>query len=128
MQDKSAGEQIDDIIQLYGGWKGQLLTDLRALIKQADPEVTETVKWKMRTRPEGLPVWEHNGILCLAETFKNDVKLVFVKGVRIQDPTGLFNARLMSKTDRAIEFHEGYQLAGPEIIKLVRQAVELNQK
>jgi len=127
MEDKSASRQIDDIIKMYGSWKGEILSRLRAVIKQADPTVVEEVKWKMPTRPEGLPAWSHDGILCIAETFKNDVKLVFFKGVHIKDPKKLFNARLHSKTDRAIEFREGDTVDEVALNGLVLEAVELNK-
>lgn len=127
MEDKPASQQIDDIIKLYGGWKGEVLSRLRAVISQADPEVIEEVKWKMRSRPEGLPVWSHDGILCIAETFKNDIKLVFFKGVQMKDPKKLFNARLNSRTDRAIEFHEGDTVNEAALKGLVLEAVELNK-
>ena len=126
MTEKSASEQIDDIITLYGGWKGELLTKLRAVIKQGDPNVLEEVKWKMPSRPQGLPVWSHNGILCIAETFKNDIKLVFFKGSLMKDPAKLFNARLKSKTDRAIEFHEGDAVNEAALKALVEEAVAIN--
>jgi hypothetical protein len=127
VESKSASQQIDDIIKTYGGWKGETLSRLRALVSQADPEVVEEVKWKMPTRPEGLPVWSHDGILCLAETFKNDIKLTFVQGARMKDPKKLFNARLKSKTDRAIEFHEGDTVNEAALKQLVLEAVELNK-
>lgn len=127
MKDKPAPEQIDDIIKKYGGWKGDILSQLRAVITQADPAIIEEVKWKMASRPEGLPVWSHEGILCIAETFKNDIKLVFFKGVHMKDPKKLFNARLMSKTDRAIEFHDGDTVDKVALKGLVLEAVELNK-
>jgi len=126
MEDKSASEQIDDIIKMYGGWKGETLAKVRALIKAADPSVVEEVKWKMRSRPEGLPVWSHDGILCIFETFKNDQKLVFFKGARMEGMQEYFNARLNSKTDRAIEFREGSVINEPVIKELVAEAVRLN--
>jgi hypothetical protein len=126
MEEKSAPEQIDDIIQMYGGWKGKNLSELRSIIKGVDSSVAEEVKWKMRSRPEGLPVWSRNGILCILETFKNDQKLVFFKGVHLQDPKMLFNARLNSKTDRAIEFHEGDTIDEEGLKALVLEAVQLN--
>ncbi|TAK89130.1 DUF1801 domain-containing protein [Patescibacteria group bacterium] len=126
MADKTPSQQIDDIIKLYGGWKGETLSQIRSAIKQADPDVVEAVKWRMATRPEGLPVWYHDGIVCLTETFKNDIKLVFTKGVNLSDPKKLFNARLMSKTDRAIELHEGDPVDQDGIKALFQQAVELN--
>lgn len=127
MEDKPASQQIDDIIKKYGGWKGQTLARLRIVIKQADPDVIEEVKWKMPTRPEGLPVWSHDGIVCLAETFKNDIKLTFPKGAFLEDPKNLFNARLKSKTDRAVAFLEGDTMDEVALKELVIEAVELNE-
>lgn len=127
MKEKPATQQIDDIIKTYGGWKGQILSRLREVIKQADPAVLEEVKWKTASRPEGLPVWSHAGILCIAETFKDNIKLVFFKGVYMKDPQKLFNARLMSKTDRAIEFREGDMVNEAALKQLVVEAVELNE-
>jgi len=126
MENKPASQQIDDIIKLYGGWKGDLLSQLRTLIKQANPDMVEEVKWKMATRPEGLPVWSHDGIVCIAETFKNDIKLVFFKGVYLNDSKKLFNARLKSRTDRAIEFHEGDKIDQDGLIEIVAEATQFN--
>jgi hypothetical protein len=126
MEDKSASEQIDDIIKQYGGWKGENIARLRAVIMAANPDIFEEVKWKMPSRPEGLPVWSNNGILCILETFKNDQKLVFFKGALMKDPSKLFNARLKSKTDRAIEFHEGDSINETALTALVTEAVHLN--
>jgi len=123
---KSGAEQIDDIITLYGGWKGELLRRIRAAIKAADPDVTEEIKWRMKSRPEGLPVWYHDGIMCRTETFKDNLKLVFSKGARMQDPGGLFNARLQASTDRAIEFREGDPVDDAGVQALVREAIALN--
>jgi len=124
--DRPASEQIDNIITQYGGWKGAKIAQLRSLIREADPDVVEEVKWKMRTRPEGLPVWSHNGILCILETFKDNIKLVFFKGAYMQDTHKLFNARLNSRTDRAIEFHEDSATNALGVQALVREAVALN--
>ena len=124
--DKPASEQIDDIIALYGGWKAETMSRIRTIVESADPEVLEEVKWKMKTRPEGLPVWSHSGIICLLETFKNDMKLVFTKGAFMPDYQTSFNARLNSSTDRAIEFREGDPVDEAIITKLVREAVRLN--
>lgn len=124
---KTGSEQVDDIIKLYGGWKGETLSKLRAIIGQADPEVIIEVKWRMKSRPEGLPVWYHNGIMCLAETFNNDIKLLFVKGAFMKDPKKLFTARLQSKTDRAIEFREGTKIDEAGIKDLVAEAVAINE-
>ena len=126
MEDKSPSEQIDDIIKQYGGWKGEMISRLRAVILAADPEITEEIKWKMPIRPEGLPVWTHGKIVCLLETFKNDQKLVFTKGAKMKDPKKLFNARLKSSTDRAIEFHEGDEVDEAALKALVQEAVRLN--
>ncbi len=127
MADKPASEQIDDIIKLYGGWKGETLSWLRRVITTASTEITEEIKWKMPTRPEGLPVWTSNGNVCLAETFKDNIKLVFVKGAFMKDPSELFNARLKSSTDRAIEFKEGTRVDEDALSDLVRQGVEINR-
>ena len=107
MEDESATQQIDAIIKKYDNWRGEMLSRLRALIKQADPALVEEVKWKKPSRPEGVPVWSHHGILCFCDTLKNAVRLTFPKGAQMKDPHKLFNTRLDSKTVRAIDFHEG---------------------
>ncbi len=127
MNEKSATQQIDDIIETYGGWKGELLYEIRSVVRRADPDAEEEIKWKMRTRPEGLPVWSHNGILCFAETWKDNIKLLFPKGAQLTDPQKLFNAHLKSKDIRAIEFKEDYKIDKVALTDLVREAVELNK-
>ena len=127
MEDKSAPQQIDAIIKMYSGWKGEMLAHLRDLIKQADPEVIEEVKWKTPSRPEGLPVWSHDGILCIAEMWKDNVKLVFFKGAQMKDPHKLFNARLKSRTDRAVEFREGDTVDESALKALIFEAMKLNE-
>ncbi len=127
MTDGLASEQIDAIVNMHGGWKGELLTRLRAAVKAADPDVVEEVKWKMPTRPEGLPVWSHDGMVCFAEIWKDNVKLIFAKGAQLSDPTKLFNARLKSAEVRAIELHEGDAVDEAAIKALYLAAVELNQ-
>ena len=117
---------MDDTIKLYGGWKSDVLSTLRAVITHANPAITEEIKWRMPSLPEGRPVWSHNGILCIAEVFKNDIKLVFFKGAQMKDTHNLFNARLNSKTDRAIEFREGDTVYEAALHTLVIEAVELN--
>ena len=125
MSDKSASEQIDDIIKQYDGWKGDIIKRLRAIINDADPDIVEEIKWKMPSNPKGLPVWSHNGIVCIVQTFKNDIKLVFFKGPSLSDPKKLFNSRLKS-TVRAIEFHEGDTIDDVGIKALFVKAVEAN--
>ncbi len=127
MIDKSPSRQIDDIIEQYGGWKGDVIKSLRAIINDTDQNIVEEIKWKMPTRPEGLPVWTHNGIVCFIETWKNNIKLIFFKGAQIHDPNKLFNARLKSSSVRAIEIHEGETINEAGIKALVLEATELNK-
>lgn len=128
MEDKSASEQIDDIIKKHGGWKGEVLSRLREIIRSADPDIVEEVKWKVPTRPEGLPVWTHNGNVCLAEVWKDNVKLIFVKGARMEELQEHFNARLKSSTDRAIEIREGDTIDEAAVSAIVKEGVRLNAK
>jgi hypothetical protein len=127
MTEKSASQQIDDIIQKSGDWRGLKLSQLRAVIKQAAPDVLEDVKWKKPSRPEGVPVWSHNGILCVGDTLKNAVRLTFPKGACINDPKKLFNSRLDSKTVRAVDFREGETVDEAGLRSLVLEAVRLNK-
>lgn len=127
MENRSATQQIDTIIKTNDGWKGEMLSRLRVLIKQTDSDVIEEIKWKTPSRPEGLPVWSHNGILCIAEIWKDNIKLIFFKGARMKDPKGLFNARFRSKTDRAIEFQEGDAIDETALKELVLEAMEINE-
>ena len=126
MNDTSPSKQIDDIIEQYAGWKGDTIKRLRAIIKDADPNIVEEIKWKMPTRPEGLPVWTHNGIVCFTEIWKDNVKLIFFKGAQLTDRKKLFNSRLKSSTVRAIELHEGDKIDETGIVALVVAAIELN--
>jgi hypothetical protein len=126
MEDRSAAQQIDDIIKMPGDWRGERLAHLRAIITAADPAVIEEVKWKKPSRPEGVPVWSHDGILCVADTLKHAVRLTFPKGAQLQDPTQLFNTRLESKTVRAIDFHEGATVDAAALQALILDAVKLN--
>lgn len=123
MSDKTPSRQIDDIIEQYGGWKGDAIRRLRAIITDASPTIIEEIKWKMATRPEGLPVWTHNGIVCFIETWKDNIKLVFFKGSLLTDPHKLFNARLKSSTVRAIELHQGDPINAAGIKALVIEAI-----
>lgn len=103
-----------------------MLARLRALIKQADPEAVEEVKWRKPSNPAGVPVWSHDGIICTGETYKAVVKLTFAKGASLDDPAGLFNSSLDGNTRRAIDFHEGDRIDEKSIRALVRAAVQLN--
>ncbi len=125
---KSPSQQIDAIIRESGDWRGKKLSQLRASIKHADPAIVEEVKWKKPSRPEGVPVWSHDGILCVADTLKNAVRLTFPKGAQIKDPKQLFNTRLDSKTVRAIDFHETDTVNEAALEALILQAVGLNTR
>jgi hypothetical protein len=122
----SASQQIDDIIKEPGDWRGQKLAQLRALINKADPAVVEEVKWKKPSKPSGVPVWSHDGIICVADTLKNAVRLTFPKGAQVKDPKKLFNTRLDSNTVRAIDFHEGDTINEAALQALILDAVGLN--
>ncbi|MGN6814946.1 MAG: DUF1801 domain-containing protein [Solirubrobacterales bacterium] len=117
---KSPAEQIDARIEELGDWRGERLAQIRALIKQADPEVVEEWKWK------GTPVWEHAGIICTGETYKKVVKMTFLKGASLKDPAGLFNSSLEGNARRAIDFHEEDEIDAEALKGLIREAVELN--
>ncbi len=118
---KSASQLIDARIEELGDWRGKMLTRLRTLIKQADPEVVEEWKWR------GVPVWSHAGIICTGETYKTVVKMTFAKGAALKDPSRLFNASLEGNTRRAIDFHEGDKIDEAALKTLIRAAVTLNQ-
>ena len=119
--DKSPSRQIDARIKELGDWRGEMLSQLRALIKQADPEVVEEWKWR------GVPVWEHNGIICTGETYKAVVKMTFAKGASLDDSSGLFNSSLEGNTRRAIDFREGDKINEKALKTLIRAAVALNK-
>ena len=125
-KEKSISQQIDAIIKEPGDWRGKTLSDLRALIKKADPEVVEEVKWKKPSKPSGVPVWSHDGIICVADTLKNAVRLTFPKGAQLKDPKKLFNTRLDSKTVRAIDFYEGVTIDEVALQALILEAVSVN--
>ena len=125
-EEKSPSQQIDDIIQEQSDWRGKKLSQLRALIKEADPGVVEEVKWKKPSRPEGVPVWSHGGNICIADILKNAVRLTFPKGAQMKDPDNLFNTRLDSKTVRAIDFHESDPVDEEALKALFLEAVGLN--
>src|SRR5437588_8419674 len=127
MSDASASQQIDDIVRRMAGWRGERLSQLRALIRGADPGVIEEVKWKKPSRPEGVPVWSHDGIVCIGEALKNAVRLTFPTGAQLKDPKGLFNTRLDSKTVRAIDFHEGDAINASALKALILEGARLNR-
>jgi hypothetical protein len=118
---KSPSQLIDQRIEDLGDWRGEMLSRLRTLVKQADPEVVEEWKWR------GVPVWYHDGIICTGETYKNYVKMTFAKGAQLDDPLGLFNSSLEGNTRRAIDFHEGEKINTKALKGLVRAAVALNE-
>jgi hypothetical protein len=126
MADKSPSEQIDDIVAHATDWRGQRLAQLREIIRQADPEISEAVKWKKPSRPEGVAVWVSNGNLCMADILKNAVRLTFPNGAQLADPSGLFNTRLDSKTVRAVDVTEGMTIDEAALQQLIREAVTLN--
>ena len=117
---ESPSRLIDARIKELGDWRGTMLSRLRALVKEADPEIVEEWKWR------GVPVWSHQGLICTGETYKHVVKMTFAKGAALEDPSGLFNASLDGNTRRAIDFHEGEQIDEEALRTLVRAAVTLN--
>jgi len=122
----SPSRLIDAKIAALGDWRGETLARVRELIKAADPEVVEEVKWRKPSNPMGVPVWEHAGIICTGETYKDKVKLTFAKGAALDDPSGLFNSSLDGNIRRAIDFREGDEIDEKALKALVRAAVALN--
>ena len=118
---KSPSQLIDARIEELGDWRGQMLSRLRTLVKEADPEVVEEWKWR------GVPVWYHDGMICTGETYKNVVKMTFAKGAALKDPAGLFNSSLDGNTRRAIDFHEGKKTDEKALKTLVRAARDPEQ-
>jgi len=116
----SPSKLIDGRIKELGDWRGEMLARIRGLIKQADPDVVEAWKWR------GVPVWEHDGIICTGETYKNVVKLTFAKGAALEDPAGLFNSSLEGNVRRAIDIREGVEIDEKSLKTLIRAAVQLN--
>ncbi len=122
---QSASERIDKRIAELGDWRGETLSRMRKLIKEADPDVVEEVKWVKPTNP-GTPTWSHDGIICTGETYKSVVKLTFAKGASLKDPAKLFNSSLGGNTRRAIDIHEGEKVDAGAFKALIRAAVALN--
>ena len=123
---ESPSQLIDAKIKELDDWRGETLSRLRGLIKQADPDVVEEWKWRKATNP-GVPVWSHNGGICTGETYKNVVKLTFFKGASLEDPAGLFNSSLDGKVRRAIDVHEDDEIDEQAFVTLIRAAVSLNE-
>jgi hypothetical protein len=126
-EETDASEQIDERIAQLGDWRGETLSKVRGIIKDADPDIVEEWKWVKRTNP-GTPVWSHDGGICTGESYKSVVKLTFFKGAALKDPAGLFNSSLEGKVRRAIDIEEDQEIDGDALKGLVREAVALNEK
>ena len=126
-KEKSPSQQIDAIIKRAGGWHGEMLSQLRTLVKESDPRIVEEVKWKKPSRPEGVPVWSHDGIVCIGESLMNAVRLTFPTGAQMKNPKKLFNTRLESRTVRAIDFDEDDTIDDAALRALILEAVKLNK-
>jgi hypothetical protein len=123
---ESGSQEVDVRINELADWRGETLARIRAVIKQADPEVTEECKWKKPSNPAGVPVWSYDGMICTGETHKSVVKMTFAKGAFLSDPAGLFNSSLEGNLRRAIDFHEGDTINEKALKALIRAAVALN--
>jgi hypothetical protein len=123
---ESPSKPIDASIEDPGDWRGEMLSRLRALIMEADPEMTEERKWIKPSNPAGVPTFSHNGLVCTGETYKNVVKMTFARGASLADPSGLFNSSLEGNTRRAIDFREGDELDEEALKAVIRAAVALN--
>src|SRR5687767_7153931 len=116
MSGETPSEAIDSKIAALADWRGDVLARVRALIRDADPEMAEAVKWRKPSNPAGVPVWEHGGLVCTGETYRDKVKLTFARGAALEDPSGLFNSSLDGNTRRAIDIREGEEI-DPEALK-----------
>jgi hypothetical protein len=123
----SGSAEVDARIEDLDDWRGEMLARLRAVIKQADPEMVEECKWKKPSNPAGVPVWSHDGMICTGETHKSVVKMTFAKGAFLDDPAGLFNSSLEGNLRRAIDFREGEKVNEKALKALIRAAVKLNK-
>jgi hypothetical protein len=121
-----ASEEVDAILNKADDWRGETLSRLRAIVLAADPAIVEEVKWKKPSRPEGVPVWSRGGIVCIGEMLKNAVRLTFPKGAQVKDPKKIFNARLDSKSVRAVDFSQGEQVPEAAVQALILEAVSQN--
>lgn len=128
-QERTPSQEIDakiEAMRASGDWRGERLARMRALIREADPEMVETVKWRKPSNPAGVPVWEHDGIVCTGETYKGYVKLTFANGARLPDPAGLFNGSLGGNSMRALDIRENYSVDEDVFKALVCAAVAFN--
>ncbi|CAM5209526.1 hypothetical protein CDEF62S_02405 [Castellaniella defragrans] len=125
-EDDSASRRISDIIDGLADWRGDVLRKIRQLIREADPDIVEEVKWAKPTNPAGVPVWSHRGIVCTGEPYRSKIKLTFAKGASIQDPSGLFNSSLDGNVRRAIDLHENDVLDENAFKRLIQAAISLN--
>jgi hypothetical protein len=123
---KAAARRVDARTRDRSDWRGEVLSRIRRLINEADPDVVEEVKWRKPSNPMGVPVWSHNGIICTGETCSDKVKLTFARGAALEDPAGLFNASLAGNTRRAIDLHEGDRIDETAFKSLIRAAAALN--
>lgn len=123
---ETAEKLIDARIEELADWRGEVLSRIRRLIREADPDVVEEVKWRKPSSPMGVPVWSHDGIICTGETYRDKVKITFFRGAFLEDPAGLFNASLEGNTRRAIDLHEGDEIDERAFEALVRAAAALN--
>jgi len=119
-------ELIDERIKSFADWRGETLSRLREIIKQADPDVVEEIKWRKPSNPLGVPVWSHDGIICTGETYKEAVKMTFAYGASLPDPAKLFNSSLEGNTRRAIDFRQGDKVREKELKSLIKEAVKFN--
>lgn len=124
--DSPAAQQIDDLITAQAGWRGERLSQLRLIITAADADAIEEVKWKKPSKPEGVPVWSHDGIICVADTLKNAVRLTFPQGAALRDPKQIFNTRLDSKTVRAVDYFEDTAVDDYGLKALIKEAAQVN--
>jgi hypothetical protein len=127
-QEKTGSEAVDEKLRSLGDWRGAMLAKLRRLIKDADPAVVESVKWRKASNPLGVPTWEHDGIICTGESYKDKIKLTFAYGASLDDPGKLFNSSLDGGTRRAIDFREGDELDESAFKALIREAVARNAR
>jgi hypothetical protein len=126
VQERSGSEAVDKKLATLGDWRGAALAKVRRLIREADPEVTEEVKWRKPSNPLGVPTWSHGGILCTGETYKDKIKLTFARGAALEDPTGLFNASLDAGTRRGLDIREGDTIDEAAFKALIREVIAAN--